>query len=549
MQSFNLWQFIAGVSVFVYAMSLLETSVRNLAGRSFKKFLQRQSRSRVKMAAATTVTTAILQSSSIVILMVLSFVGAGLLGMRGALAAVLGSNLGTTLDSWIIAVFGFKFDFHAISYPLLGLALVGWLFFRKHQKIQHFSVLSTGLALIFIALQWLKSSMQISLDLLPHGFHELHYLAFIPVGLVITSLIQSSSATIAITLSALYNNLIPFENAAAIVIGSELGTTLKFLVGSAGGNADKKRVAWGNFFLNFCTMVIAASILEPLIYLIREVLAISDRMIGLVLFQTGINVVSIVLFFPFLGVFARQLERLFRSDRLVITKYIGQAEAPLPDDALDLARLEIERLAKQAAELNLRAMGVSDIKDFPPGTNEGSLSMPYPESYGQVKFLQGEILEYLAHIPKQEMSDTGISKAAGLAGVCRHILRSVKNLKDVRHNLEAFRNTANDELYGIFDGMQRRMVSFYGECAPQIGKPEGASPESIAGLVRHNKDQYTHATASLLPLLQSKKISELDSSDLLNVYRELYSSNKAFLMALSDLASGDPVYAIGDMVD
>ena len=131
------WQLLAGIAIFIFAMNLLEDSLKHLAGRPFKKFLQNQTNHKLRAIAGGTIVTAVLQSSSVVLLMVLSFVGAGIMNMRNALAVTLGANLGTTLDSWIVATLGFKVELDAISYPVLAISLLIRVLFPANIQIKH----------------------------------------------------------------------------------------------------------------------------------------------------------------------------------------------------------------------------------------------------------------------------------------------------------------------------------------------------------------------------------------------------------------------------
>ncbi len=543
MQGFNFWQFLAGIAVFVYAMSLVESSLKSLSGRSFKKILQKQSRSKVKMIAASTLVTAILQSSSVVLLMVLSFVGAGLINMRGALAAVLGANLGTTLDSWVIAIVGFKINFSTASYPVLAVALIGLLFARKNTKLNHVTTFLLGFAFIFISLQWLKDSADKSLEHSLGSFSQWHYLVFVPIGFFITAVIQSSSVTIAVTLTALHNHLIPFESAAAAVVGSELGTTLKFLISSVGGIPDKKRVAWGNFILNFVTMILATIFLLPLVYFIQHILKVEDPLTGLVVFQTGINLLSMVIFYPLLGVFAKFLERFFKElfpeD---LTMYIRKSTTALPGDALELGEKEIIHMLNEVIILNKRMLDlkfeketgwISSLKQY------ASDSSSFNESYRKMKLLQGEILEYITEIPKDEMTKAELEQTGKLISITRHVLRSAKNIKDIKHNIEEFETSANDSLYSLFSQMKEQANEFYREFQLLIKEPDRVNADTIQLLAGKNRKQYDDAIGGMLVALKEKKIGEYDSSTLLNVYHEVYASDKALILALADLRDLD----------
>ncbi|MCC7303296.1 MAG: Na/Pi cotransporter family protein [Bacteroidia bacterium] len=519
---FNIWQFLGGIALFVYAMSLMEESLKQIGSRKLKKFLQKQSGKPLRMMAASTVVTALLQSSSVVILMVLSFTGAGLMNMRGALASSLGANLGTTLDSWIIALIGFKINFEALSFPLLALGLGITLFLKKQRRMYPLIPLLSGLAFLFISLEWMKNSVdKDSLnDVL--NLSGIPPLGFIPVGFVITAVIQSSSAAMAITLSALYNHLIPFEAAAAVVIGSELGTTIKFLIGSANSSADKRRVAWGNFSMNLATVIIASIALYPLAYLSHDLLSPGNDLTALVIFQSGINLSSIILFLPFLGAFGNYLEaRIKEKDSGRLSQFIYRKTAVLVSDSLELASCEIAHLTEKCVSYNKSMMRVAT-----PETET---------DYDQLKKLQGEILAYLASIPPQSMNQEETALHGKLLTGVRHLLRSVKNIKDIRHNLEEMNHTASDRLYHLGESIRNSALQFYQEFS---GITNPALPDAAmkaAALETHNREWYETDIARIMAALSEQKIEEKDAVMLLNVYREIYSSNKALIRTAEDL--------------
>ncbi len=539
MTGFHWWQFIAGIAVFVYAMFLIEQSIRNLAGRPFKKFLQRYSGSRLRMTAASALVTGVLQSSSVVLLMVLSFVGAGLMNVHGALAAALGANLGSTFINWIIVLVGFKIHFDDLSFPVLGVALIGLLFFRKNSRWTHITSFLIGFAFIFISLEWLKESADVSLADELGRLPSLHYLVFILIGFVVTGIIQSSSATVAITLTVLHNQLIPFESAAAMVIGSELGTTLKFLLGSIGGIPDKKRVAWGNFLLNVFTVIMAAVFMGPLVGFIQNLCGIKDPLIGIVAFQTVINFVSIVLFYPFLGVLAEFLQRRIQPQPdHAMTQFIRKSAIALPGDALTLTEKEIVHLLHDTIALNKRVFG------HPEQVEKGWMSQirklttseePIPESYDNLKRLHGEILEYITEIPKEGMTEAEIEKTGKLITIIRHVLRAAKNVKDIQHNLEEFEASANDDVFGLYQEMKRRVFAFYNVFMGYVDDAAYTDSSRIRELLHNNRQQYDDTIVVLINALKENKINELDSSSLLNVNREIYSANKALIRSLGDL--------------
>lgn len=536
MEQFDYLKFIAAVSLFAFAMFLLEQSLRSLAGRSFKKLLQKQSASAPRMIAASTVATAVMQSSSIVLLIVLSFVGGGLMNLNGALAAVLGCNLGTTLSNWIIALVGFDIKLTAITYPLLALALFGTLIARKNSKLAHAAHFCTAFALIFLSLEWFKGTTDQSLAGKMGAVAQIHYLMFVPLGLFITAIAQSSSVTVAMTLAALYNQVIPFESAAGVVIGSELGTTLKFLLGSVKSIPDKKRVALGNTIINAVTMLLTMPVLKPLAFLIQDVLGVGDPLVGLVLFQTMINLGAIGVFYPFLKPLARFLQQLVRDrGHEGLAMFIGKKRSPDPHAALLQSEKEVASLVQQTIRFNEEALAIrphrhngviGNLRDLATGDSS------FESAYQRIKLIQGEILEYISGLPDEEMSQAALEQAARQVRALRHLLRSAKNLKDIRHNVEEFEASANDTLFGLFSTIRDNAQHLYSRVNILLNDWTAIYDTTIKAMEEKNRAHYEEIIRGIGEAAKQDRISEIESSNLINVNREVYSSNRGLLKAL-----------------
>ena len=232
LSQFNTWEFLAGLGIFLLAMVLLEDSLEKLAGRPFKKFLRRHTDRPVKAILSGTFVTAILQSSSVVSLMVLAFVGAGIIELKNAIGIIIGSNLGTTFTGWVVAIFGFNFDIEEFTLPFIAFGGLSMVFFAKREKLFLFGQLIIGFGFLFLGLDYMKSSIALlaeNFDISPFAAYS-PYLLFL-VGFVLTAIIQSSSAAMVIALSALYAQIITLEAAAAMVIGNDLGTTTTVILG------------------------------------------------------------------------------------------------------------------------------------------------------------------------------------------------------------------------------------------------------------------------------------------------------------------------------
>lgn len=384
---------LAGIAFFLLGMNYLEEALRRLAGRPFKIFLRKQSGNTFKAIAGGAIVTGVLQSSSVVNLMVLAFVGSGIISMQNALAIILGANIGTTLDSWIVASVGFSFNIEVFSLPLAGAAGIAMAMLDKNSKLYQWSKFLFGFAALFIGLDFMKVSFgemiaQVDFSIL----RDYPAIIFVAVGFVLTTIIQSSSATVAITLSALHVQAIGLYSATAIVLGSEVGTTIKLLLASFQGLPAKKRVALGNFMYNGALIVIVLFTLQPINYLITDILNFTNPLLSLVFFQSFINVLGVLAFVPFLTFFENFLQQRFKDDE-VGSHYIRLVSSREGDLALDAMDKEIKRFISCTVDLHLHAFDIRN-KLIHPADLETFHSKGFSEKYDYLKLLHGEIHGY-----------------------------------------------------------------------------------------------------------------------------------------------------------
>ena len=250
-----------------------EESLKNLSGRSFKLFLKRITKNKIGAVAGGVIITGILQSSSMVTLMLLAFVGAGVFSMRNAMAIILGANLGTTVNSWLIVSLGFKVNIEVIAYPAICLGGIFLILFGNRKSMKYLAYFLFGFGLLFIGLSFMKTAMESQVqDFDFSKYVEMPKVIFILISFLITLIVQSSSVTMALTLSALHAGAISFPIAAIIALGSETGTIIKIVLGAIGGNASKKRIVLGNLFFNIFITALVFLFLNPIHILTNELI-------------------------------------------------------------------------------------------------------------------------------------------------------------------------------------------------------------------------------------------------------------------------------------
>jgi phosphate:Na+ symporter len=333
--NFDLWRLLAGLGIFLFGMLLIEESVRALSGRAFRRIIRQYTDGRLKSIDSGSLVTALLQSSSAVSLMVLAFVGAGVMSMQNAIGVIMGSNIGTTFTAWVVAVLGFKIKIEAFALPFIGIGAIGLIFFKPTSKLSLISRLLIGFGFLFLGLDYMKGSVENfaqTFDL--SQFPDYGLLFYVLAGALATAVMQASAATIAIVLTALHSQLITFDVGIAMVIGANVGTTITVLLGAIGGVPAKKRVALSHLIFNVITGIIAFLSIPALVWVINIFLDVqSNSLLGLALFHTLFNILGVILFFPFVGLFSRLLVRLYPDYKPILTVYINNTPSEVPEAA------------------------------------------------------------------------------------------------------------------------------------------------------------------------------------------------------------------------
>lgn len=322
---------IGSLGLFLYGMKLMSEALQKVAGGRMRQILAAMTNNRIKGVLTGILVTTTIQSSSATTVMIVSFVNAGLISLVASVGVIMGANIGTTITAWIIAILGFKVSLSFLSLPLIGISFP--LFFSKNSIRKSWGEFIIGFAILFIGLQFLKESVpnidgnQEALNFLSN-FTDLGFLSvliFIAVGTILTVIIQSSSATMALTLVMAYNGLISFELAAAMVMGENIGTTITANLAALVANVSAKRTARAHLLFNMFgviwMMIVFPFFLKGInsFLQLRHGVSILDTNIskeefdsvkslypiGLALFHTSFNIINTLLLLGFAPFIAR----------------------------------------------------------------------------------------------------------------------------------------------------------------------------------------------------------------------------------------------------
>ena len=535
-EGFDIWKLLAGLGVFLFGMFLLEESIKGLAGRSFKKFIKDNTSNRIKAILSGALTTSILQSSSAVGLMVLAFVGAGIMMMENAIGVIIGSNVGTTATAWIVATFGFKMNIESFSLPLIGIGGIITIFFGRSVRYSHISKLLVGFGFLFMGLDYMKGSVteytaNMDITQLP-DYGIIVYALF---GLVITAIMQSSSASIAIVLTALHANVIDFEAAAAIIIGANVGTTATILMGGIGATQMKKRVAFSHLIFNLITAIIGLALIVPLTILVVKLVGDKDAVIGIALFHTFFNVIGVVLFFPFIGVFSKLLLKLFPDRKLKLTHHLHKLTTEVSDAAVTGIQKEVVHLINNTLKFNLLVLGIDQKLVFTQRSKR-STKLKFEEQYENLKLLQAEIFTFSARLQSGELEVEDSNNLNRYLHAARMAMHSAKSMKDIKHNFEAFSNEDNEYIYNQNLDFKKRLIQLYLRVIELFDEDEH---EDIAGvmakLLKQMNKEDKEFVQSVQKVAANQSIDDIHVSEMLMINRVFIQSSKQVLAAIREV--------------
>ena len=338
---------IGGIGLFLLGMILMTEGLKSLAGNALKSWLQRFTGSPSKALLTGISLTALVQSSSVTTMATIGFVSAGLLNFSSSIGVILGANLGTTSTGWIVSLLGLKFSIVDFILPLIGLGALMRLF-GKH-RVAHLGLAIAGFSIIFVGIQTLQVGMagvadRFDLSQYPSAGIQARVILVL-IGTLITILMQSSSAAVATTITALAAGTISMEQAAALVIGQNLGTTVNAVIAAIGASIPAKRTALVHVLFNLGTGIIAFFLLPAFIYLLDSLAdrwLAADQALSLAAFHTAFNILGVLIFMPLRQQMAWVAETLITESKPSLTRQLNTGLIAIPSLAIDTAKQIIQ---------------------------------------------------------------------------------------------------------------------------------------------------------------------------------------------------------------
>lgn len=419
---------MGGVGLFLLGMELMTDGLRVAAGPALKRILTASTRTRWRGLGAGMLVTAVVQSSSAVTVAVIGFINAGLLSLGPALWVLFGSNVGTTMTGWIVAVLGFGVRIDALALPMIALGMALRLSGTGTRRAALGSALA-GFGLLFLGIGMLKEAFggvaqQVTL---PVGSGVGIVLAQLAIGLVLTVLMQSSSASLTLALTAAQSGLLTAAGAAAVVIGANIGTTVTAVLAAVGATPNARRAASAHVLFNLITGAVALALLP---WLVQALLQAKQAMglppspaLTVALFHTVFNVMGVVLMWPLVGRLAHWLDGRFRraEEDEARPRYLDATVLTVPVLALDALQRELDRLRQRAAHA-LRT--VLALRAWPslaaPAADDDAVLARLSAERVVAQALQHAVADFVVRLQRDEMSTASAERLPDLLRIARY---------------------------------------------------------------------------------------------------------------------------------
>ncbi|MFP4380994.1 MAG: Na/Pi cotransporter family protein [Candidatus Sumerlaeia bacterium] len=390
--SIEVLELVGGLGLFLFGMHIMSEGIHKRAGRNLKRIMGALTTNRFMGMFTGLFTTSIIQSSSATTVLLVSLVNAGLVTLEQSIGVIMGANIGTTLTAWIVSFFGFKFKITMLALPAIAIAIP--LFYHRKEKVREVGEILIGFGILFLGLSIMKESVP---DLQQDRYEgvlafvtrisNLGYLSvliFIMLGTLLTIIVQSSSAAMAITMTMAFKGWIDFELAAAIVLGENIGTTITAYLASLGMNVNAKRTARAHMFFNIFGVLWMLAVFPWFIDLIDFLMPgdasePANMPFHLSLFHTMFNIINSALMIGFVRHFADLVRKLVnppvrvrRDDDDYTLPFVSGNLPEAAESNLISSHAEIAKMSELVHDMLLSLMNIipEDAKDLPKIADE-----------------------------------------------------------------------------------------------------------------------------------------------------------------------------------
>ncbi len=546
-------QIAAGVAIFLFGMMMLEDGFKLFSGGFLDQMLRAATKSLPRAVSFGVLSTAILQSSSLVSVITISFLSAGLINLLGGVGIIFGANLGTTTGAWLVAAFGMKLDLSALSLPMLAIGIV--LVMQRGKYSRGAGLALAGIGFLFLGIHNMKEGFEAFRDQVDLSRLAMTGLAGLAVysliGALATVIMQSSHATVVLIITALASGQLTYDNALALAIGANIGTTITAILGALGANFQGRRLALAHLIFNLSTALVALVLIAPLRDLVDVMasaigLADDNYTLKLAIFHSVFNLLGVALMIPVIQPLIRFLTRAIPEPVLDLSrpKYLSDAVEGFPSTIEPALRREVHHLYKNAEELiahglNLHRGQVFSSKDIAATVRasrkpiEFDLDARYEQ---RVKTLHAAIIEFTTRVGANDLSEAEIEKIYALRDVANRIVRAVKSIKHLRRNVTQFTTQPKGGVSKIYNDLRTEIARILAE----INKLDQAPLEARSSLwldqerIQVERDQ-AQTSEHIDALIRKGELDAITATSFINDSGYAYSAMRDLIEAARDL--------------
>ncbi len=471
----------AGVSIFLFGMLSLEEGFKAFSGGTLEKILRKSTDKLYKSIGFGILATTVMQSSSLVSVLTISFLGAGLIGLAQGIGIVFGANIGTTTGAWLVAGFGLKVKISAYAMPMLVFGII--LIFQKAKSLKGIGYILAGLGFLFLGIHYMKDGFEAfksTIDLASFGGTGLKYLfIFTGIGVFATVVMQSSHATLVLIITALSVGQISYENALALAIGANVGTTITAIIGAMSSNIVGKRLAGAHLIFNVVTGLIAIIFMHQIMYSVDFIsnyvgISADDYTLKLAVFHTIFNVIGVLVMVPFINKLVVFLESSLhdtaqkqgsKSTKYDTVRYINDSVLELPSTAMAAIIRETKHLYENSFEiithsLNLKKVNIVSSMPLDEVVKNHYRNTPVniDELYNlKIKGIYGEIIDFSTKA-QSIMSPADIEVLYQIRVANRDMVQAVKDTKHLQKNLIKYAKSENTYIKKEYDTIRKDLA-------------------------------------------------------------------------------------------
>lgn len=528
--SAELTTILGGIAIFLIGMIMMDDGFKALAGGAMQTILSKLTSNIYKSMFGGFLLTSIVQSSSLVSVVAISFLSAGLIGLVGAIAVVFGANVGTTATAWLVAYFGLNIKISAYAMPMLVFGII--LHFFKDNASKGTGNILLGLGLIFLGVDYMKSGfedIQSVIDLSKfsmEGFVGL--LAYTGIGILITLIIQSSSATMALVITALATGQVTYENSLALAIGANIGTTITAIIGSLTSNANGRRLALAHLLFNVITALFAIIFITPLANLVTILSDYfgfgEDLTLKLSLFHTIFNICGIMIMTPFIYKLVKFLNTVIVSDdNIVEVKYINHDLLASPAMSIDALEKEVEHLFKNgfkiiSASLNVKPKDIKKCDDVKEILHKDrKIDIDIDKSYTTlIKPLEIEITNFAIQA-SINMDEEQLARIDDLRIATRDVVEAIKEIKHLKKNIDKFKASKNEHIKAEYDNLRETIAHTIKSIHTIAKNPKDESMIKAIATIKIDQQKFnTIKNKKMDILIREHKMDTADVISLMN---------------------------------